>query len=40
MNRKRIIELYSRILSKEASEIEQSEFAELLKREDEYFSIN
>ena len=37
MKRNKIIELYSRILSKEASEIEQAEFAELLKNEDEYF---
>ncbi len=37
MNRNRIIELYSRILSKEASEIEQAEFNELLKSEDEQF---
>jgi ferric-dicitrate binding protein FerR (iron transport regulator) len=37
MNRNRIIELYSRILSKEASDIEQAEFAELLKSEDEQF---
>jgi ferric-dicitrate binding protein FerR (iron transport regulator) len=37
MKRNKTIELYSRILSKEASEIEQAEFAELLKNEDEYF---